>query len=191
MGKPKIVASYKMGGSTARITAPTVRDANAKCTYTGPGQRSCGCNEHYEGTGRQCRQVDYCQINHGNCSDDAACTPSLGETSCACNPGFSGDGKDCEEIDNCLYDNGGCDDNAKCTKTGPGANTCKCKTKFSGDGKSCENIACGKGNYWTGAACAPTPEQRASRRLPKRQPFRRLRLRRLGRRRPPARSRPR
>merc|ERR1712070_1345650 len=30
MGKPKIVASYKMGGETAKISATQIRDANAK-----------------------------------------------------------------------------------------------------------------------------------------------------------------
>ena len=40
---------------------------HAHCTYLGPNQHRCTCQEGYHGDGQVCLPVDPCQTNFGNC----------------------------------------------------------------------------------------------------------------------------
>ncbi|KAM8973090.1 stabilin-2 [Pelodytes ibericus] len=99
----------------------------------------CECKPSYEGDGRTCKVVNFCQQNNGGCNANAKCSQSGVKVTCSCLKGYQGDGKTCAAIDRCADGlNGGCDEHAICTMTGPDKRQCKCKDQYIGDGESCE-----------------------------------------------------
>ena len=81
-------------------------------------------------------QFTACNINHGGCDANAACTNTVSGASCTCNAGYAGDGLTCTDIDECNDGTANCDAIATCTN-GFGTFTCTCPAGFSGDGTSC------------------------------------------------------
>jgi len=118
----------------------------AKCSHTGPNERSCSCDLHFEGNGEVCSAVKYCKTQTV-CSADAECSEidnPVGSdvVSCACNAGYKGSGKSCEVINLCkpsdLKAKGPCNANATCAHNILTGVKCTCKQGFTGDGK----VAC-------------------------------------------------
>jgi hypothetical protein len=57
-----VIASQAINPCLQNICHP-----HAHCTYLGPNQHSCTCQEGYSGDGQVCLPVDPCQTNFGNC----------------------------------------------------------------------------------------------------------------------------
>ncbi len=136
--------------------------ANAQCTMTGPGARSCACNAGYSGDGITCADVDECLVGNGGCSASASCTNTAGGRTCACNAGYTGDGVTCSDVDECLTANGGCSASASCTNT-PGSRTCACNAGYTGDGVTCSDVnecLTANGGCSASASCTNTPGSR-------------------------------
>ncbi|KAM8930744.1 stabilin-1 [Pelodytes ibericus] len=108
--------------------------ANATCR----ANNTCECSLHYEGDGRSCNLINYCQDDNGGCSVHANCSQIEVDVTCECFPGYEGDGFYCSAIDLCTDGlNGGCSEHATCIYTGPNTRRCECHDGYVGTGVQC------------------------------------------------------
>ncbi len=115
------------------------------CFVCSAGSWSCGtCPAGYTGNGRDCFDVNECQLNNGGCAPLAPCINQPGGSSCgSCPSGYTGNGigaNGCTDINECATSSGGCDTRTACSDTPAGSYSCSaCPTGFtsvSGDGKT-------------------------------------------------------
>lgn len=97
----------------------------------------CVCRDGWEGNGRNCRDVDECQVHNGGCVH--VCTNTPGNYTCSCYPGFLPDVHDphnCQDVDECALNNGGCQHTCRNTL---GSFACSCPSGFAlaPDGRTC------------------------------------------------------
>merc|ERR1711871_824776 len=127
----------------------------AKCSMSGPNNRTCSCLEGYSGNGTYCKVHNWCVVkNQSVCSDaHSHCVHhSAGKFSCDCNAGYKRGRNNntaslCQPIDSCADKTHTCDANADCTPTGPGKFDCQCKYGFQGSGEVCTPIdVCARDN---------------------------------------------
>ncbi|XP_022099415.1 fibrillin-1-like [Acanthaster planci] len=107
------------------------------------GSFNCSCRSGYllYPDGRQCIDINECDLQTDGCSEDAACTNIPGGYNCSCNPGFidvSGDGTSCQDIDECNGPNN-CHANADCGNT-HGSYRCTCRQGYEGSGLECTDV---------------------------------------------------
>merc|ERR1711871_99781 len=119
-------------------------DVHASCRPTGPGTRVCICKPGFRGHGTpgNCKLVDPCLVDNGNCHASAKCVSTGLDVKCTCPPGYSGNGFLCEEQNKCRVNNGGCHEYADCIHKGSNTSECKCMLNYLGDGvKACHHPA--------------------------------------------------
>ncbi|XP_007893639.2 stabilin-2 [Callorhinchus milii] len=113
---------------------------NAKCTYLGPNQKKCTCQESYHGDGQICLPIDPCQKGFGDClTNSTVCVyDGPGKSHCECKDGYVNllAGAGCSLFDVCETNNT-CDKNAKCLTISPGQIECTCNKGYTGDGSIC------------------------------------------------------
>ncbi|XP_061582556.1 stabilin-1 [Cololabis saira] len=114
-------------------------DANAECSYLGPGNSTCLCSEGWTGDGKVCVEINNCQLgSRGGCSINADCNHiGPGQSDCVCKSGYMGDGKICDLINPCRKNNGGCSILATCELRNGSLHTCTCPDGYAGDGNTC------------------------------------------------------
>ena len=107
--------------------------------------------------------VDECQTDTHNCSENAECSDTHGSFNCTCNEGYDGDGLQCNststrlrgshplrcmhieikitvsctDINECEINPDICGDKAECNDT-DGSYVCICSVGFSGNGSICK-----------------------------------------------------
>eukprot|EP00742_Colponemidia_sp_Colp-10_P000287 GILJ01000323.1.p1 GENE.GILJ01000323.1~~GILJ01000323.1.p1 ORF type:complete len:764 (-),score=74.11 GILJ01000323.1:223-2232(-) len=121
-------------------------DSKATCRNDAYGGHFCECISGWEGTGKQCTDINECLEGNGGCSGNATCVNTPGSRECNCNSGFTGDGIVCipSFLADCSINNGDCDVNARCEMCKlPGCRmrTCTCKAGYMGDGRTCFAVA--------------------------------------------------
>ncbi|XP_067940061.1 nidogen-like [Watersipora subatra] len=112
---------------------------NAVCVPKG-NSYTCTCKQGYEGSGRDCTDLDECATGANTCSPLAICRNTDGGYICTCTAGYSGDGYYCaieEERKSCRDMT--CHQNAYCEQRGDQV-FCICNVGFRGDGTNCEPI---------------------------------------------------
>lgn len=104
------------------------------------GSYNCDCILGYHKINDMCVDINECDTQVDNCSDDGCCLNTNGGFNCQCNVGYNGDGVICNDINEC--DNSwsnNCDVNALCSNI-QGGYYCECKDGFIGDGETCSDI---------------------------------------------------
>ncbi|XP_007950593.1 stabilin-2 [Orycteropus afer afer] len=113
---------------------------HARCTYLGPNQHSCTCEEGYHGDGQVCLPTDPCQVNFGNCpTKSTVCKyDEPGQSHCECKEHYRDfvPGVGCS-MTNICESNNPCHRNANCTTITPGQTKCTCQKGYVGDGLTC------------------------------------------------------
>ena len=59
------------------------------------GSFQCQCKPGYDGDGKNCEDVNECDLGQASCAQDATCINTVGTFVCQCKAGFSGDGEIC------------------------------------------------------------------------------------------------
>ena len=91
------------------------------------------------GNGEECANIDECDEDVDECSDNADCDDTIGSYTCTCHDGWFGDGFECLDSDECaesaiqvhnvtadpLYNSTECSVNAECANT-DGSYNCTC-----------------------------------------------------------------
>ncbi|XP_070577200.1 nidogen-1-like [Ptychodera flava] len=108
-------------------------DRNADCQVQGDSYE-CRCRRGYEGSGRNCYDIDECRLGTARCDRNARCVNEVGAFYCECRPGYTGDGRSCTRARSCETAN--CDRNARCIDRGSDI-SCECLPGYTGDGRQC------------------------------------------------------
>lgn len=106
--------------------------ANAECSNTPAGSRTCKCKTGFEGNGMTCTG----EWRSFVVPDALLARPVDAPNDTCQSQVLLGVLDDIAEVDKCATNNGGCSENAKCTNT-PGGRTCACRTGFAGNGITC------------------------------------------------------
>ncbi|XP_036400444.1 signal peptide, CUB and EGF-like domain-containing protein 2 isoform X3 [Megalops cyprinoides] len=135
---------------------------DAICQNT-PSSYKCTCKPGFKGDGKQCEDVDECDIEYnGGCVHE--CNNIPGNYRCTCHDGFmlAHDGHNCLDVDECAFNNGGCQH--VCVNT-MGSYECRCKDGFflSDNQHTCihrseEGLSCMNKEHGCAHICKETPK---------------------------------
>ncbi|XP_063056774.1 cartilage oligomeric matrix protein [Engraulis encrasicolus] len=119
-------------------TAPGFRCGPCLAGYMGPQVQGVGLD--YARRNKQiCRDINECEINNGDCVQNANCINTPGSYRCTCKPGFTGD-----QLSGCKADRGcgegqvsPCHAHADCITNQDGTIECVCHVGWAGNGYYC------------------------------------------------------
>ena len=99
---------------------------------------TCNCMSGFEeNEAGECDDIDECETDLHNCSNEQSCLNTDGSFKCECKNGYVGDGLTCVDIDECDQGNHSCSIHSTCVNT-IGAFECSCDTGFGG--QTCSDI---------------------------------------------------
>ncbi|XP_078016684.1 uncharacterized protein LOC117248622 [Epinephelus lanceolatus] len=121
------------------LNASDICNPLAKC-HKYQGSFYCQCEDGYEGSGIECRDVDECDKSQNKtCPAFSYCFNTNGSYICDCWEGFQENGTQCLDIDECGTGNFTCPDNSTCTNI-EGSYECACDPGFTGNGSLCSDV---------------------------------------------------
>ncbi|XP_075049415.1 nidogen-2 [Mixophyes fleayi] len=142
-------------------------DTRAQCQPGGGLNYTCVCASGYQGDGRDCTDVDECDVGLANCGQNTQCLNIPGSFRCECLPGhvFSADGRNCVSSGGGSFGNP-CEDGthtcntatSHCVPRGDGVFTCECFPGYVRSGESCIDVnECTERRCHSDATCTNLP----------------------------------
>ncbi|KAE8586619.1 hypothetical protein XENTR_v10021718 [Xenopus tropicalis] len=138
-------------------------DTRAKCQPGSGLEYSCVCASGYQGDGRDCTDVNECEVGFTRCGQNTVCVNLQGSYRCECASGFtlSGDGHNCilaSLINPCEDGSHTCNrDTSRCVPRGDGVFTCECFPGFNKSGEDCVDVdECTEHRCHPDASCTNT-----------------------------------
>ncbi|KAM4690530.1 nidogen-2 [Rhinophrynus dorsalis] len=142
-----------------------VCDTRAKCQPATGLNYTCVCASGYHGDGRECSDVNECEVGFTRCGQNTVCVNLPGSYRCECASGytFSPDGHHCVLVappaDPCADGSHTCNrETSRCVPRGDGVFTCECLAGFIRSGQSCIDLdECTQNRCHPDASCTNTP----------------------------------
>ncbi|KAM4663238.1 nidogen-2 [Discoglossus pictus] len=140
-------------------------DTRAQCQPATGHNYTCVCASGYQGDGRECADVNECEVGLARCGQNTVCVNLAGSYRCECRSGytFARDGY------NCVSDSppaNPCDDGShtcnretsRCVSHGDGIFSCECFVGFVQSGQSCTDVdECAERRCHPDASCINAP----------------------------------
>ncbi|KAG8449223.1 hypothetical protein GDO86_016043 [Hymenochirus boettgeri] len=139
-------------------------DTRAKCQPGRDLEYSCVCASGYQGDGRDCSDVNECELGLTRCGKNTVCINLQGSYRCECASGYtlSGDGQNCIMaslvLNPCEDGSHTCNrDTSRCVPRGDGVFTCECFPGFVKSGQVCVDVdECTEHRCHPDASCTNT-----------------------------------
>ncbi|XP_018084587.1 nidogen 2 L homeolog isoform X1 [Xenopus laevis] len=138
-------------------------DTRAKCQPGSGLEYICVCASGYQGDGRDCTDVNECEVGFTRCGQNTVCVNLQGSYRCECASGFtlSGDEHNCilaSSINPCEDGRHMCNrDTSRCVPHGDGVYTCQCFPGFIMSGEKCVDVdECTEHRCHPDASCTNT-----------------------------------
>ncbi|XP_075469905.1 nidogen-2 isoform X2 [Ascaphus truei] len=141
-----------------------VCDTRAQCQPATGHNYTCVCASGYQGDGRDCIDMNECEVGSTRCGQNTVCINLPGSYRCECRDGykFSGDGHHCvlanPPVDPCEHGSHTCNgETSRCIPRGDGLFTCECLAGFVKSGQNCIDVdECAEYRCHPDASCSNT-----------------------------------
>ncbi|KAK9891601.1 hypothetical protein WA026_015561 [Henosepilachna vigintioctopunctata] len=134
---------------------------DAECLFVPENSSySCICNEGFEGSGTECRELRVSCMVENNCDVHASCVynATIGKSTCVCMSGYEGDGYTCTLA--ICTSNDDCSATEECLRTNAQLYECVCKEGYARDSQNLcvdNSSSCGGGTCVENAECLFDP----------------------------------
>ncbi|XP_053553595.1 nidogen-2 [Bombina bombina] len=140
-------------------------DTRAQCQPATGLNYTCVCASGYQGDGRECTDVNECDVGPARCGQNAVCSNLPGSYKCECRSGytFAADGHNCLleslPVNPCEDGSHTCNrESSHCVSRGDGVFTCECFAGFVKSGENCIDVdECAERRCHPDATCTNTP----------------------------------